>query len=103
MQAEEKFVVRNMERDNQICMMCLIHREKLNEALNIHHINYNKLLSIPQNCISLCRVCHPKTNFNRKQWIEFFQSLLSNKYNYEYSNKNEITIDMSGGKICSGS
>jgi len=78
------------KRDNQICMLCGIHREKLKKALNVHHINYDKLLSIPQNCISLCNICHSKTNGNRKHWIKFFQSLLSEKYNYQYSEKKII-------------
>lgn len=73
------------KRDNQICMLCGIHREKLNRALDIHHINYDKLLSIKENCISLCSSCHTKTGFNRKHWITLFQNLLSEKYNYQYS------------------
>jgi 5-methylcytosine-specific restriction endonuclease McrA len=72
------------KRDNQICMLCGIHREKLERALAVHHINYDKKLSIPENCISLCINCHMKTNGNRKHWIKFFQSLLSEKYNYQY-------------------
>ena len=82
------------KRDNQICMLCLIHREKLNKVLDVHHINYNKFLSIPQNCISLCHSCHPKTNHNRKYWIKFFQSLLSEKYGYQYSKTNEILLNI---------
>lgn len=80
----EQFRRRIRERDNQICMLCNIHREKLNYALSIHHIDYNKLNSINQNCISLCKRCHTLTNYNRKYWIKLFQSLLSEKYNYEY-------------------
>ena len=80
------------KRDNQICMLCGIHREKLNKSLFIHHINYNKEMSIPQNCLSLCNSCHTKTNSNRKHWISFFQSLLSEKYGYEYSKNQEIII-----------
>lgn len=88
------------KRDNQICMLCGTHREKLNRALHIHHINYNKLLTIPQNCISLCTSCHIKTNWNRKHWVKFFQSLLSEKYSYKYSEDGEIiinSIEMKGG------
>ncbi len=79
------------KRDNQICTICGIHREKLKETLIVHHINYDKLLSIPQNCITLCRKCHSKTNYNRKHWIKFFQNLLTEKYDYKYSNQ-EIVL-----------
>lgn len=71
-------------RDNQICMLCKIHREKLNKTLDVHHIDYDKLLSLPQNCVSLCKSCHMKTNHNRKQWKYFFQSLLNKLYDYHY-------------------
>lgn len=81
------------KRDNQVCMLCLIHREKLNRALSVHHINYDKLLSVPQNCISLCDCCHGKTGQNRKHWINLFQNLLSEKYGYQYS-KNEIVLEV---------
>ena len=87
------------KRDNQICMLCKIHREKLNKALDIHHVNYDKFLSIPQNCISLCHSCHPKTNHNRKYWETFFQSLLSENYGYKYE-KNKIVLKILGGKDC---
>ncbi len=82
------------KRDNQICMLCNIHREKIRRALNVHHINYNKLLSIPENCICLCDTCHGKTHFKRKHWMNFFQSILKEKYNYIYSEKNEPIIDI---------
>ena len=80
------------KRDNQICILCGIHREKLNKALFIHHINYDKELSVAQNCLSLCNSCHTKTNSNRKYWIGFFQGLLSEKYEYKYSESREIIL-----------
>lgn len=82
----KKFKKQIRKRDNQICMLCGIHREKLNLALDIHHINYDKKLTIPENCISLCHSCHMKTNFNRKHWIDMFQSILNKRYNYQYIN-----------------
>ncbi len=82
------------KRENQVCMLCGIHREKLNEALSIHHINYDKKLSIPQNCISLCRKCHMLTNKDRKHWQKFFQSSLSEKYDYQYSETGEIILEI---------
>ncbi len=73
------------KRDNQICMLCGIHREKLKRALHVHHIDYNKKSSIEENCISLCQSCHMKTSFNREIWIKLFQDLLSKRYEYAYS------------------
>jgi len=81
------------KRDNQICMLCLIHREKIRRALNVHHINYDKKLSILENCLSLCDSCHSKVNENREHWTKFFQSLLSEKYGYKYSDK-DIVINI---------
>lgn len=78
------------KRDNQICMLCGIHREKLNKALAVHHINYNKKMTLPENCVALCNKCHVNTNFNRKHWTNFFQSLLSEKYDYQYENNQPV-------------
>lgn len=88
------------KRDNQICMNCNKHREKLKYALDVHHINYDKKLSIKENCISLCHRCHSLTQVNRKHWIKFYQNLLSEKYGYKYSENGEIIFDfksMKGG------
>lgn len=82
------------KRDNQICMNCGKHREQLSRALNVHHINYNKKLSIPENCISICNSCHNITNFNRKHWTKFFQSLLSERYGYKYSENSDIILNL---------
>lgn len=65
-------------RDNA-CMIC-----GSNNNLGVHHIDYNKLNSIKENCICLCYNCHAKTNFNRGNWMTFFQSLLKERYNYSY-------------------
>ena len=91
-----KFKAAIRKRDNQICMLCGTHREKLNRALTVHHIDYNKLLSVPQNCISLCGSCHGKTNFGREYWMNMFQSVLSNKYQYQYLT-NEIVMEIKNG------
>jgi len=85
------------KRDNYICLKCGIHQEKLSRALDVHHIDYNKLLSVPQNCISLCNKCHMITNGNRKHWTKFFQSLLSERYGYQYSETQEIILNYQGG------
>jgi len=90
----EKFKREIRKRDNQVCMLCGIHREKLYRTLDIHHINYDKLLSISENCISLCSSCHMKTNGNREHWTKFFQSLLAERYNYSYSENLEPILTL---------
>jgi len=81
-------------RDNQICMNCGIHREKIKRALSIHHIDYDKKLTIPENCISLCDICHTLTNNNRKYWQSLFQEKLSKFYNYKYSDDGKIILEV---------
>jgi len=58
------------ERDHYICGICGLPQE--NEALCVHHIDYNKKNCNPENLISLHRRCHNKTTFNRDYWIEHF-------------------------------
>lgn len=81
------------KRDNYICMACGKHQEKEKRSLDIHHINYDKNLTIPENCVTTCRSCNAIANKNRKHWIKFFQSLLSERYGYNYENQ-DIIIDM---------
>jgi len=57
-------------RDNYTCKMCKIP----NDCLSVHHIDYNKKNSNPDNLISLCKSCHGKTNYNRYNWITFFSN-----------------------------
>lgn len=56
------------ERDNYACAIC---KRKGNV---VHHINYVKNDTVPENCITVCRSCHGKTNINRSYWIEYFQN-----------------------------
>jgi len=59
------------KRDNHKCMIC----NKETQKLAIHHIDYNKNNIDLCNLISLCYSCHPKTNFNRENWIKFFDNM----------------------------
>jgi 5-methylcytosine-specific restriction endonuclease McrA len=61
------------ERDRYVCQLCGLPQGE--EALNVHHIDYNKLNCNPDNLISLHRNCHTKTNHNRSNWIKFFTNL----------------------------
>lgn len=55
------------KRDKYTCAIC---RKPGN---SVHHINYVKNDTVPENCITLCRSCHCKTNFHRESWIAFFR------------------------------
>lgn len=81
------------ERDNRCCIICNKMEEELNELLHVHHVDYIKINNFPQNCVSLCRKCHAQTNSNRHHWTLFFQSLLKERYNYEYTPDQRIILD----------
>ena len=65
-------------RDHHRCQICgkkiISNKKNKKKKLAIHHIDYNKLNSNPQNLISLCNSCHSLTIFNRIHWIQYFAS-----------------------------
>ena len=58
------------ERDKYVCQMCT--EPQGDEALSVHHIDYDKKNCNPTNLIALCRKCHLKTNINRGYLIKYF-------------------------------
>ena len=54
------------ERDNYTCKMC--NKQQSDRAFCVHHIDYNKENSNPNNLITLCNQCHSKTNINKRYW-----------------------------------
>lgn len=66
------------KRDNYICQMCgMTQKENIirfKEKLSIHHKDYNKNNLDEDNLISLCKICHLKTNGNREYYIEYFKN-----------------------------
>jgi 5-methylcytosine-specific restriction endonuclease McrA len=51
------------QRDNYCCGIC-----GKSGSTHVHHINYVKLDTHPENCITLCVSCHAKTNAHRAFW-----------------------------------
>ena len=68
---ELKMLIRT--RDDFRCQICF------NRGIDVHHIDYNKKNSDPNNLITLCRSCHMKTGFNRDEWKSLFRSRLGLK------------------------
>ncbi len=92
----EEFKERIRSRDNYCCIICNKAQEELGYRLHVHHIDYDKTNSFPQNCASLCRRNHIETNFNRQAWTKFLQSLLKERYGYEYTEDQKIILDFTG-------
>ena len=84
-------------RDNYTCQLCSIfeddHLILYNGRLHIHHIDYNKKNSFPQNCIALCLRCNLLVNKDRELWTKHFQDLLKKLYGYEYTQDQKIILD----------
>lgn len=59
-------------RDSSTCQLC----GSCNGTIDIHHIDYNKRNNDDNNLISLCKLCHMKTNFDREYWEELFKQML---------------------------
>lgn len=55
------------ERDGFACQVCG------KPGKSIHHIDYDKKNSSESNLVTLCFVCHSKTNHNRDTWKTYFQ------------------------------
>lgn len=81
-------------RDNQVCMNCGIHREKVDRVLCVHHVNYDKSCNIKENLITVCLPCHASTNLNREYWIKLFQGKLARIYNYKYASNGDIILEV---------
>ena len=61
------------ERDKYVCKVCGC--QQGDKAHSVHHIDYNKKNNNPNNLITLCFVCHAKTNYNREKWIKHFKQI----------------------------
>ena len=82
------------QRDGLMCAKCGMKEEHciklFNRVLDVHHINYDKKVSIQENCISLCKSCHIESNINRESWLVFYQSILKERYGYCFINNKPI-------------
>lgn len=65
------------ERDNYTCQECsLTEAESIangTQALDVHHINYDKQDGSQGNLITLCKHCNGVANFDRSYWEKHFK------------------------------
>lgn len=62
-------------RDGYKCQLCGCGELENGQRLCVHHIDYNKDNLNLNNLLSLCRICHNRTNGNRDYWINYFKKL----------------------------
>jgi len=78
---DEKFNKRYKEtirfRDGYKCQLCGCLQVENGRALDVHHIDYDKMNTHPNNNITLCRSCNAKVNSNRKHWTKYFKKLIN--------------------------
>lgn len=72
----KKLKTKIKERDNYSCVIC----NKKTQKLSIHHINYDKNDINEKNLVSLCVKCHSITNYNRNNWLLFFNNKTNEIY-----------------------
>ena len=57
-------------RDGFVCRVCGVGEN--GRALDVHHVDYDKKHNDLLNLVSLCPVCHGKTNGDRVFWLDYF-------------------------------
>lgn len=85
------------ERDG-CCMVCNISIDDLKllkRKIAIHHINYDRQVTIKENCVTLCNNHHSMTNVNRQYWTKFFYDMLHDRYGHNYVD-NKIVLNVDG-------
>ena len=70
------------QRDGHKCCLCGTEQAGADgRTFAVHHIDYDKENLDPSNLITLCTVCHSKTNHlvarKRRQWVRFFSTMLA--------------------------
>lgn len=71
-----------LERDHYSCQNPFC--ESASHILNVHHIDYNRLNSEEENLITLCAICHGRTNFNRDYWQGILKGVTRVKGKWKY-------------------
>jgi len=67
-------------RDGYACRKCGRLEILGPKKLCIHHIDYDKKNSLPDNLITLCDRCNKQVNFNRKKWTIYFQQKIKRRW-----------------------
>jgi len=80
-----KFRKQILDRDNNQCQNPDCDKNPSRYSLQIHHIDYDKKNSTPQNLITLCPSCNIQANYNKPYWINLYQNIIK-----QHNNRKEI-------------
>jgi hypothetical protein len=72
---DDEFKDRVRDFFNGCCYVCGIGQSELGRKLDVHHVNYDKMVccnDVKPLFVPLCRSCHAKTYFDREYWEVFF-------------------------------
>jgi len=72
-----KYIIR--KRDGYKCVECGCPEKEMKTKLSIHHIDENKNNNIENNLISLCKSCHSKVHWAKKDWATYFHNIIQEK------------------------
>lgn len=67
----------------QKCIECGMTREENNQALDVHHVNYDKMTccnDVKPLFVALCRPHNSMANYNREYWEEHYTTIINEKY-----------------------
>lgn len=65
------------DRDDFRCAVCRM------MGNTVHHIDYNKMNTVPENCVTLCGSCHSATNSNRDYWQPVLARIMQARSSFE--------------------
>jgi hypothetical protein len=80
------------DRDGWKCQECGIKARQLRQMgsyLTVHHIDFNHENCKMSNLITLCPLCHCKTNFQKSSWVKYYSEKIELVYEKKESAQEE--------------
>ena len=77
------------------CVECGMIQEKNGRKLDVHHVNYDKMVccnDVKPLFVALCRSCNIKANANRPDWEKHYAELIMMKFNKQCYLPKEVWI-----------